>query len=57
MIVLEISFGYLKTDAVECLKNEKRALEILNDYDTRDIEGDTVLYNTLTYTQIKKLLN
>lgn len=55
--VNEISFGYLKTDAVECLKNEKRALEILNDYDTRDIEGDTVLYNTLTYTQIKKLLN
>ena len=51
------AFGYLKTDALECLKNEKRSLEILNCYDTRDIAGDTVLYNTLTYSQIKKLLN
>ena len=55
--VNEIAFGYLKTDALECLKNEKRSLEILNCYDTRDIAGDTVLYNTLTYSQIKKLLN
>ncbi len=54
--VNEISFGYLKTDAVECLKNEKRALEILNDYDTRDIENDTTDYNVINYTTIKKLL-
>ena len=55
--VNQISFGYLKSDALECLKNKKRALEILNCYDTRDIAADTVLYNTLTYSQIKKLLN
>lgn len=54
--VNEVSFGYLKTDAVECLKNRKRALEILNGYDTRDIENDTTDYNTITYTTIKKLL-
>ena len=55
--VNEISFGYLKTDALECLKNEKRSLEILNCYDTRDIENDTTLHNVLKYSQIKKLLN
>lgn len=55
--VNEVSFGYLKTDAVECLKNRKRALEILNNYDTRDIENNKTDYNTLTYSQIKKLLN
>ena len=54
--VNEVSFGYLKTDAVDCLKNKKRALEILNCYDTRDIKNDTTDYNTITYTTIKKLL-
>ena len=54
--VNEISFGYLKTDALECLKNEKRSLEILNCYDTRDIENDTTDYNIINYTTIKKLL-
>jgi len=54
--VNEISFGYLKTNALECLKNEKRSLEILNCYDTRDIENDTTDYNVINYTTIKKLL-
>lgn len=54
--VNEVSFGYIKSDALECLKNRKRALEILNGYDTRDIENDTTDYNTITYTTIKKLL-
>ena len=54
--VNEVSFGYIKTDAVDCLKNRKRVLEILNCYDTRDIENDTTDYNTITYTTIKKLL-
>ena len=55
--VNQISFGYLKEDALECLKNKKRALEILNCYDTRDIANDTTLHNVLKYSQIKKLLN
>tara|TARA_S200002703_G_scaffold154618_1_gene157710 strand:+ start:3154 stop:3756 length:603 start_codon:yes stop_codon:yes gene_type:complete len=54
--VNEISFGYFKPDTLECLKNEKRALEILNAYDTRDIEEETTNYNVFTYKQIKKLL-
>lgn len=39
------------------LKNKRRALEILNCYDTRDITNNTTDYNSLTYNQIKKLLN
>jgi hypothetical protein len=39
------------------LKNKRRALEILNCYDTRDIANNTTDYNSLTYNQIKKLLN
>ena len=53
----KILFGYIDSCSLDCLKDDRRVLEILNDYDTRDIEGDTVLYNTLTYTQIKKLLD
>lgn len=41
----------------ENLKNQRRALEILNCYDTRDIADDTTNYNFLTYHQIKNLLN
>lgn len=55
--VNQVSFGYIKPEALECLKNEKRALEILNCYDTRDIEEETTNYNVFTYKQIKKLLN
>lgn len=54
--VNQVSFGYFKPEALECLKNEKRALEILNCYDTRDIENETTNYNVFTYKQIKKLL-
>ena len=53
-----ILFGYISSSSkIEALKNKKRALEILNSYDTRDIANDTTTYNTLTYTQIKKLLD
>ena len=55
-LVNEISFGYIKPGALDCLKNRKRALQILNGYDTRDIENDTTDYNDITYTTIKKLL-
>lgn len=53
-----ILFGYISSSSkIEILKNKKRALEILNSYDTRDIANNTTTYNTLTYTQIKKLLD
>jgi len=55
--VNQVSFGYVQPEVLECLKNEKRVLEILNCYDTRDIEEETTNYNILTYKQIKKLLN
>ena len=44
-------------DQLDNLKNKRRALEILNCYDTRDIIDNTTNYNFLTYSQIKKLLN
>lgn len=44
-------------EQLEELKNKRRALEILNCYDTRDIIDNTTNYNFLTYSQIKKLLN
>jgi hypothetical protein len=52
-----LQFGSVSCEALDKLKNQKRALEILNCYDTRDIEFNTTIYNTLTYTKIKKLLN
>lgn len=52
-----LQFGSFSCEALDKLKNQKRALEILNCYDTRDIEFNTTTYNTLTYNQIKKLLN
>jgi len=52
----KLQFGIDCCDDLEELKNDKRALEILNCYDTRDIENNTTQYNQLSYTQIKKLL-
>ena len=52
-----LQFGSVSCEALDKLKNQKRALEILNCYDTRDIEFNSTTYNTLTYSQIKKLLN
>jgi hypothetical protein len=52
-----MQFGSFNCEALEILKNKRRALEILNCYDVRDIPNNTTDYNVLTYTQIKKLLN
>lgn len=52
-----IQFGSFCCDTLEELKNKRRALLILNCYDTRDIANDTTEYNVLTYNEIKKLLN
>lgn len=52
-----LQFGAAPCDALDELMNKRRALEILNCYDVRDIPNNTTDYNILTYTQIKKLLN
>ena len=53
---LEFS-GIASCEQLEELKNKRRALLILNCYDTRDIANDTTDYNFLTYSEIQKLLN
>lgn len=53
----QMQFGTFSCEALENLKNKRRALEILNCYDVRDIPNDTTDYNFFTYTQMKKLLN
>jgi hypothetical protein len=54
----KIQYGdFTCCDDLDNLKNQRRVLEILNCYDTRDIAYNTTDYNTLTYSQIKKLLN
>jgi len=52
-----LQFGAAPCDALDELMNKRRALEILNCYDVRDIPNNTTDYNVLTYTQIKNLLN
>jgi hypothetical protein len=51
-----LQFGTICCNELEELKNKRRALLILNCYDTRDISNNTTEYNALTYSQIKKLL-
>jgi hypothetical protein len=52
-----LKFGIVPCDMLDNLKNKKRVLEILNCYDTRDIQYNTTDYNVLPYSTIKKLLN
>jgi hypothetical protein len=54
--ILQFS-GTAPCEKFDNLKNQRRALQILNCYDTRDIANDTTDYNFLTYSTIKKLLN
>jgi hypothetical protein len=49
-------FGSVCCNMLENLKQQRRILNILNCYDTRDLYNNTTLYNTLTYTQIQQLL-
>lgn len=53
----KMQFGIFCCESLDKLKNKRRALEILNCYDVRDIPDNTTDYNTLTYQQIKNLLN
>ena len=50
-------FGTVCCDILEKLKEQRRILNILNSYDTRDIINNTMFYNTFSYDEIKKLLN
>lgn len=54
--ILQFS-GTAPCEKFDKLKNQRRALEILNCYDVRDIPDNTTNYNFLTYSTIKKLLN
>jgi hypothetical protein len=51
-----LQFGNTCCEELDALKNDKRILEILNCYDTRDIPANTTNYNTIPYIQIKRLL-
>lgn len=51
-----LQFGNTCCENLDNLKNDKRVLEILNCYDTRDIPANTTEYNTIPYIQIKRLL-
>ena len=51
-----ISFGLATQCMLDNLINFKRGLEVLNRYDPRDITGDTVIYNTVTYSEILKII-
>jgi hypothetical protein len=51
-----LQFGNTCCEELDNLKNDKRVLEILNCYDTRDIPENTTDYNTIPYIQIKRLL-
>jgi hypothetical protein len=52
-----LQFGSAPCSALEQLKNKRRILEILNCYDVRDIPDNTTDYNTISYSEIKTLLN
>jgi len=52
-----ILYGYIdSTSKIEALKNKRRVAKILTSYDLRDVTNNTTIYNSLTYSQIKKLL-
>jgi hypothetical protein len=42
---------------LEHLKTFRRALKLLEAYDTRDISGNTTDYNVIPYTTIQQILN
>ena len=50
-------FSSVCCDMLENLKQQRRVLHILNCYDTRDIENNTMLYNTISYDTIKLLIS
>jgi hypothetical protein len=55
--LLKLNFGIANCEALECLKNQRRVLKILNCYDTRDLGTIVPQYNALSYNTIKKLLD
>lgn len=55
--LLKLKFGIQTCEELECLKNQRRALKILNCYDTRDLGSIIPEYNALPYSTIKKLLD
>jgi hypothetical protein len=56
-LIKKLKFGTDVTCELEELKNLKRALILLNNYDTRDIDLEDEIYNSFSYEQIKTILN
>lgn len=52
-----LKFGIDNKIGFESLMKKKKALEILLCYNARDILLNTTLYNNITYSQIKQLIN
>jgi hypothetical protein len=55
--VYSLQFGIQQCKMLDELINTRRALAILNCYDTQDIENDTMDYNNISYHDILQLLN
>ena len=52
-----LKFGIDNKIDFENLLKKKKALEILLCYDARDIVANTTIYNNITYSEIKQLMN
>jgi hypothetical protein len=53
----KLQFGNTCCEELEELKDYRRTLLIINCYDTRDIPENTTDYNTISYIEIKRLLD
>lgn len=54
--IQKLEYGIKNNEMFLDLNNRKKSLEILNNYDRRDIYEDTTLYNNISFSKIKKLL-
>lgn len=54
--VNHLIYGIPQPCKLEDLTEFKYGLEVLNNYNPRDIEGNTTTYNTITYSTILKIL-
>jgi len=55
--LVALQYGTICITKLEDLKMFRRMFTVLKRYDTRDIENDTLVYNAITYTNIKTIVN
>lgn len=55
--IQNLRFGLDTSKQLLNLKKVKNALVLLNQYDTRDILYNQTIYNTMTYKEIKEIIN